>query len=122
MPKLRAMIEKVCVYAWIILLSGLLAWNIASVIKAKERITSLEGVIEYYRSNNGQVVDSLGRIVDFIHADNNVQSANTDRLKKDLAYMKKAFAQEVANRNNIPAVPVIPEMDSLVRDIKKRLK
>lgn len=115
------MLEKVVAYFLITLSLVLGAFVYVKALSLQARVKSLENVIENYRTNSGQMVDSLGRIVEVLDINRADQAKTTARLKKDLIQMEKGLSQEIINRTQVWVAPVIPEMDTVVNKIRQRI-
>lgn len=115
------MLEKVVAYFLITLSLVLGAVVLVKVVTLESRVKSLENVIENYRTNSGQMVDSLGNIVKTLDVNRADQAKTTARLKKELIQMEKGLTQEITNRTQTWVAPIIPEMDTVFNKIKNRI-
>lgn len=115
------MLEKIVAYFLIIASLVLGTVALIKIVALDARIKSLENVVENYRTNSGQMVDSLGNIVKTLDVNRADQAKTTARLKKDLIQMEKGLTQEITNRTQTWVAPIIPEMDTVFNKIKNRI-
>jgi hypothetical protein len=115
------MLEKFVAYFLLTLSLVLGAVGLVKIVELSARVESLEKVVENYRTNSGQMVDSLGNIVKVLDINRTDQAKTTARLKKELIQMEKGLSKEIENRTQIWVAPIIPEMDTVMNKIKNRI-